>query len=801
MINIRLKPLFRGTVRLVAGILLFGLIARSQDVNGVQCDANAATAPILPLRSEGQSELLPDLVFICASGKQTASGTTNITVTLNTGITSKILDSKGTSEALLLIDEPQPGNQQLGVNVFQGTFLPTSNQVTFTGIPVLPPSTSGVYRIANIRANASALNTSFGSAPLVETVSGGLGTFTGVVGIIQASLTTSVATTNPYPACGATTPALLQPTGVVQFMGKVPGVFKPLGGIQNIPGKHYYTESGFTFDASDFPDDPEAAQVGVANFGTRLVINLSGLSSDAQVYFPLQDALGQVTQTSSATGPLNPASPTSGIMLEQTINGVSTTVPVTEVKAANDGTGMVTYEYTGPASTSSNSSNQTVTIPLAVICNGSRNFTITAGVGFGNEYFKSSPANPIPAFSGYNLVPNGNNFVYALAEANNGTTAVLSANATAVPVTQIAGSSIPTFAAVTLTANPAISDLNVNVADLSVPAAPTQVSGSEVTKSATAPLTSNGGAAVPGPKSSVAQNPAITAFLSSTTTPSVLNIYINGAGLNAGTATATIQVSDSSGDMVSIPVSAFVVGTPPVIGSVDNGASFAQGAVAGQEIVSLFGTSIGPSTGTTFALTSSASGDAVAPDTGGVEVYFDQYAGSVLYAGQGQINVTVPTEIAGQASTNVVVVNNNNGTETAAFNVSVAPASPAVFQLTEPPKPQAAALNQDGTVNGTSNPAAGGTYIVLFATGFGATTPPVQDGAVNPTSPPFPMVQGVSVMIGGQQVVPAYAGAAPGLVSGVYQVNAKVPTGLTSPAPVTVTVNGVTSPTVYIAVE
>ena len=69
-------------------------------------------------------------------------------------------------------------------------------------------------------------------------------------------------------------------------------------------------------------------------------------------------------------------------------------------------------------------------------------------------------------------------------------------------------------------------------------------------------------------------------------------------------------------------------------------------------------------------------------------------------------------------------------------------------------------------MNSTSNPAAKGSVITLFATGAGQTSPPSVDGAI--AVPPYAMpVLHVSVKIDGI--------AAPGEVAGVIQVNATVP--------------------------
>jgi uncharacterized protein (TIGR03437 family) len=64
--------------------------------------------------------------------------------------------------------------------------------------------------------------------------------------------------------------------------------------------------------------------------------------------------------------------------------------------------------------------------------------------------------------------------------------------------------------------------------------------------------------------------------------------------------------------------------------------------------------------------------------------------------------------------------------------------------------------------------------VAIYATGEGQTTPPGIDG--KPSSDVLPKPQApVVVLIGGAQAEVLYAGAAPGLVAGVLQVNARIP--------------------------
>src|SRR5262249_52989376 len=150
----------------------------------------------------------------------TPISTVDVTVTLGTNVTSRLLGNNGannSSEALLLIDEPgaaylpapvqgfgSQAPQTLCVNpatgcveyaqtvggvpvasasasstvpapnIFQG--LVTQNQVTFKGVPILPPGAGAqrILRIVNIRANIAGqsgslmafISTSNGNMPL-----------------------------------------------------------------------------------------------------------------------------------------------------------------------------------------------------------------------------------------------------------------------------------------------------------------------------------------------------------------------------------------------------------------------------------------------------------------------------------------------------------------------------------------------------------------------------------------------------------------------------------------------------------
>jgi len=215
---------------------VFAGLAAAQGSGGqtqLTCSTNVTAIP--QLRLEGYTENTGDITITCTGGPTTAVGATipavNITIFLNTAVTSRLLltSTDNRSEALLLIDEPgsttlgtplgagQPFGPQApqllcpfpsgpttagnctefvssvvstaaggatvnvatntpqgitatsnGYNVFQG--IVNANSVTWFGVPVLAPGSTGItrtFRFTNIRANATALGV---NSPVVASI-------------------------------------------------------------------------------------------------------------------------------------------------------------------------------------------------------------------------------------------------------------------------------------------------------------------------------------------------------------------------------------------------------------------------------------------------------------------------------------------------------------------------------------------------------------------------------------------------------------------------------------------------------
>jgi uncharacterized protein (TIGR03437 family) len=209
-----------------------------------------------------------------------------------------------------------------------------------------------------------------------------------------------------------------------------------------------------------------------------------------------------------------------------------------------------------------------------------------------------------------------------------------------------------------------------------------------------------------------------------------------------------------------------------------NGAHFSRSqALSPGEIISLFGTNLGSVTPTTGRFDENGR---LASEVAGVRVLVDGIPAPIIFASLGQTTFVTPNEIG--ESFDLVVENNGQRSDALgvpfAFELYRTPAGPGLFALSyENTGWQAAALNQDGSINGPSNPARLGEAIVLFGTGMGKMTPELPTGSI--VGSDLPRIDGsVRVEIGERDAKVLYAGGAPGLVYGVAQINAMIPTDL-----------------------
>ncbi len=212
-------------------------------------------------------------------------------------------------------------------------------------------------------------------------------------------------------------------------------------------------------------------------------------------------------------------------------------------------------------------------------------------------------------------------------------------------------------------------------------------------------------------------------------------------------------------------------GSPQLLAVLD-GAAHVNRKISPGEVVTLVGTDLGPATGVSGSIDASGR---IATQLAGVRVTFDGTPAPILYAQSNQVNVVAPFEISTQGTVEVLL--NNNGKQ-ATMSVATAPSTPEVLLLTPSPRGgQAAALNEDGTINSPANPAMPGSIMTFYVTGGGAMMPSLVDGTVATDTTAAPVIRPtVSIFGTGAEVL--YAGPAPGLVAGILQINVRLPTSI-----------------------
>jgi uncharacterized protein (TIGR03437 family) len=820
----------------ISSLLLFAGIAAAQQqpsLTGFTCVANAGVPPIV--RVEGITELVGDLLLQCSGGKPTPLGaivpTANITLFLNTNVTSRLL-SNGASDALLLVDEPGgapnsqiaepsnantpqsgcitpiPGCQVIGTgngvgtyngtgtgphanpNIFQGKV--SGNSIEWEGIPIDPPGTNEirVVRLTNVRVNANQLGLSSTLIP------------TQIVGFVSITPVTPsgppVFITNPTQILGNSQPGVLlgdtpateeqcpgfygsqifhdtggspvPATTIFRYQEGFPGSWKTkqAKSVQNVPGAVYNSESNFIPNpAAGLPSLTGQADTGTIFQG--YIILPSGLNLSLPQTTPLVDSnnVMQGFVTTASPG----ATLSGGNLVVKPAAGGGATV-FFQVTQRND------PSVTGPLS-----------LPITATFTGTANtvpsqFLFTGG--FANQQFTPTTLF-IPGSSNASLFPN-------FGSLSSG------ASTPAEEPYLLFGSDVPcvnsgmTLDPFNIGSQPGPATLQFFGFNGSIPPPPSNQPADLAVPDATAtlppslqlPRLNNVGltsSLLATPNISVTKDSSATWLnvgLSSTTTPATAIVSVNPAAV--GNYSTTLKFSSPSAGTVSVPVTYSVTQGPWFTRyGFQHQASYVSNIVApGEPFVIIGGDDFGPANIAVFTL----GADGKFPTTvGNTQVLFDGVPAPLYYSlnnnGKGQVTGFAPFSLANKinttGTTDVQVV--YNGVKSPPVTLFIVDAVPGLYTADSSGSGPGAILNQNLSVNTASNPEAVGNYIVLYGGGAGQTTPGGRDGATG-TAAETPNLP-VKVFIDGIQATDIpFAKQAPGLVEGVFQINVRIPPGV-----------------------
>jgi uncharacterized protein (TIGR03437 family) len=209
-----------------------------------------------------------------------------------------------------------------------------------------------------------------------------------------------------------------------------------------------------------------------------------------------------------------------------------------------------------------------------------------------------------------------------------------------------------------------------------------------------------------------------------------------------------------------------------------NAASYVGGGVTPGEIVTIFGSALGPTESVQKALNETGTLPTNLADT---RILFNGVPAPLLYVSSKQSSAMVPYGAAGRTSVDVQV--EYQGVRSDVMTLPVLESRPGIFTLDGSGEGQGAILNEDGTINSPSNPAQRGSVVTLYGTGGGEAYPGVESGQIVGTVLPQTTLP-VSVyfdlgnneyLVQAKKAEVLYAGGVRGSITGLLQINVRVP--------------------------
>jgi uncharacterized protein (TIGR03437 family) len=262
---------------------------------------------------------------------------------------------------------------------------------------------------------------------------------------------------------------------------------------------------------------------------------------------------------------------------------------------------------------------------------------------------------------------------------------------------------------------------------------------------------------------------------------------MSGIPAEAGTAEIVVEARDSAGSLALSIIPLFLAQEGgPTVASITDAASYAVKGVSPGQLISIFGSRLGFS-----RLIQAKIVNGVYPtEIAATKVLFDGIPVPLVFVSSGQICAIAPLKLKDNTHTNISI--EYEGWRSTPISKRVYASLPGIFVSNGSGSGPVAALNENGTANSASNPAKSGSIAVMYLNGSFGHDPDSLDGSIANSIKwlRFP----IQVIVGGSEAEVSYAGAAPGLITGITQVNFRIPKGLTGNIPVSVKARDETSP-------
>jgi uncharacterized protein (TIGR03437 family) len=246
----------------------------------------------------------------------------------------------------------------------------------------------------------------------------------------------------------------------------------------------------------------------------------------------------------------------------------------------------------------------------------------------------------------------------------------------------------------------------------------------------------------------------------------------NSTGQNAAGIWVLAIENNGSDDYIgwllgaSLTVTGEVYSAPTTVPElIVNAASYFGGPIAPGELISIYGTNLGPST------PEEVNTGNLPTTLGGTEVTLNESSAFIRYASKYRVDVQVPYLI-GVPGDIWLTVKYGGGSSTP-VKLTTQTAKPGLFAVNPSGFGQLEAVNGDGSLN-KNEPARRGGEITVFASGLGITLPPVPAGQVSNIRPTPGTYHAVSATVAGVPAEVIAATLAPDR-PGVYAVRIRIP--------------------------